>query len=228
MKKNKLYKIKYLVRIVEILDFRIGILLFVILTATGLISCSKTFVIINHENPYSRVTEDLMIPPYDSSSMQIEFRLWVNGEFGLKSFYRFYYSKDSIWKAEKYVPYHCGRRNLMFVKRSFYEENKNKLLWTKKEKVLNHSWNFKWNKLKDLSIEKLSGADNYRDNLKDQNGDKIVIVVFGGISYQIEIFNNGFYNNYCYHNPESYIEYNKNNIELRNIIEIIKIITKEI
>jgi len=204
-------------------------ILLLVLIVFCTLRCSKVFVITNHERPYDRILEDLKIPQYDSSTTLVEFRLWIHSAFGFKNLYRFQLSKDSIWTGEKFTPYLYGRRGPVFLTNSFISKNRNKLLWTKKEKVLNKKWKTKWEKLKELSINNLSGIDNYSHVVfyKDSVVDSIVIVD-DGETFEIEIFENKYYKMYSYFCPSTFIKYNKNNVELQNIVEIINIITKEI
>jgi hypothetical protein len=200
---------------------KFAIILLTIFGIFVLSNCSKVYMRTDHESPYIKVLEDLKIPQYDSLTTIVEYRLWEQGSFGLRYFYRFYLSKDSVWTGEKYTPYRFGRR---FPSKCNNEKDKNKLLWTKNGKLLNKKWERKWNKLKELSLYNLSGVDNYSNA---GNSGSHVVAVYGGTTYEIEIFDKGFYRKYSYKNPLSYIELNKGNIELNNLIQIIKITTKE-
>lgn len=204
-----------------IMKHKFALVLLTFFSIFSFTNCSKAYMRTDHENPYSKVLEDLRIPQYDSLTTLVEYRLWEQGSFGLRYLYRFYLSKDSVWKGEKYTPYRFGRR---FLIKSINEKDKNKLLWTKKEKLLNKKWKSKWNKLKKLSLYSLSGIDNYSNAGNTANS---VIIVYDGTTYEIEIFDKGFYRKYSYNNPHAYIEFNKGNIELNNLIQIIKITTKE-
>jgi hypothetical protein len=193
------------------------ILIFLITSIILSTQCTKVYVF-THNQQFNQILSDLEIPKYDSLNLIIEYRLWDIGEFGVTKLYRYYLTKDSIWIGEKYTRYKAIRRPnipIKFTTPASRRWNKNITSWTKKEKKLNNRWALKFDKLNTIP-----SFDFKSDTLP-------IIINNGGLIF--EKYHKGIkIATYEWGEAEILHKQYKNNIELKTIVEIIKMLEKGI
>ncbi len=163
--------------------------------------------------------KDTKIPVFDSDNL-FELRVWISVSHSRgETLFRIQYTKDSIWKADKYSFFYKKTK----VYRRKDKQYKNLTEHTKIK--LSDSWNTKFDTLKQLGVLTLPTWYSVLDGL--ENANKVSLGIFDGTSYHIELLTDENKRSYEYHCPQTFLSFYKQSPELESIIGILKIIFRE-